>query len=816
MVAGTVVVGAVVVGTVAAAGTAGANGAGTSDAIGSGEAGATVNSAQAPAPVWSRRRCRARQRALTESLSAAALAIAPLPSATPASSHHVVLSFMSTTILDQPLYAQCGDRVKGGRASVWLHDGVSPRLGSYVRRWRLRAGLTQQQAAELAGMSLAALRDLEQGRVVAPRPAALRRLGGALWFPASEFEELIRRGQSGQLPAESLWIQVLGPLRVRVRGASVEIGSTRSRLLLASLALAVNTPVSQEQLVERIWGNQPPVNATERLRVDASRLRRRLRPALTDGGVPDLAGTPAGYQLTVSANQLDLLLFGRLVDQARAARQEGDPDRARRLLAEAMTLWRGDPLTDLTELRGDPAVVELSRRWQAAVVDYAQVATALGRPDEVIPWLRRVVKADPLHEAASAALLVALATAGRADLASSLFKRLRRRLAEELGTDPGPELRQAQQTVLRRGGAVRRLPTVVARARLPNDLAEFTGRGRELEWLQERAAQSVGSGRTASTMMSIVGPGGVGKTTLAIHFAHRLLRAGHHADVLIYIDLGETPAEAALTVMLTTLGVPLHELPSDRASLVAHYRDRLAGQAALLLLDNVYDEDQVVPLLPAGPRHLVLITARRVLALDGADLLTLDAFPPADAEQLLARVAGADRVTRDRIGSRRLVARCGHLPLAVELAGRRLRARPTWRPTDLADRLDRAPDPLRELAADTDLLRAVFDRSLRTLPESERELFRSLGTLPIEETTVAAAARLAGAPPARARRWLDRLADEHLLVALPGDRYRLTGLLRVYAQTLPESAALGGGREVGELNQLRPAGPGDQPPPARG
>lgn len=633
-------------------------------------------------------------------------------------------------------------------------------------------------------MSLAALRDLEQGRVVAPRPAALRRLGEALWFPASELEELIRRGQPGELPDDELWIQILGRLTVRIRGAAVAIGSTRSRVLFGALALAANTPVDQERLVELVWGDQPPMGAVERLRMDASRLRRRLRPVVVGGAIPDLVGTPAGYQLTVAANQLDLLLFRRLAEQARWARREGDLNRACRLLAEAMTLWQGEPLADLTALRGDPVVVSLTREWQTTVVEYAQNATVLGRHQEVIPLLRRVVEADPLHEAASTELLLALTAAGRPDLASSLFEQLRRRLAEELGTDPGPELLKAQEVVRRQRGQLRPLAALAARGRLPRDLAEFTGRQAELTRLHQRVAGATEAQRTAPVVMSIVGPAGVGKTSLALHFAHQLLRSGHYPDGQFYLDLGQTAPEAALAVLLTALGVAAHEVPTDRSALAARYRDRLAGHRAMLVLDNAASEEQIAPLLPTGSGHLVLITARRALALDGADLIVLGALPPVDAERLLARVVGDDRVDRDPAGSRRLVDRCGGLPLAVSLAARRLRARPRWRPADLADRLDRAPDPLRELAADSNLLRAVLDRSLDALPEPERELFRSLGSLPDDEITVGRVARLVGEPPATARRRLDRLTDEQLLVALSADRYRLSVLMRDYARTL--------------------------------
>lgn len=709
-------------------------------------------------------------------------------------------------------------------------------LGSSVRDLRQQAGLTQQQAADLAGMSVGALRDLEQGRVSAPRAATLRRLAEALRLPVRATEELLRWAQPGQAPDRGLWLQLLGPLAVQVDGAVVAIGSARQRLLLGVLGLSPNTPVSQDALVETVWQGQPPENAAELLRMDVSRLRRRLRRRAEPDGPPVLAATAGGYQLTVSENQLDLLMFGGLADRARQAGGDGDPDRVCRLFDEAMSLWRGEPVADLASLRTHPAVAALSQRWRRAVVEYAETATAVGRHDQVLPLLWRVVEADPLHEAAHARLIAALAAAGQHAEASAVFEAVRHRLADQLGTDPGPELQSAHELAHRGatsgasgggtggglsgggtgsglsgggaggssgdevagppGGGVGGDGTggpepapVSAYRQLPPDLTEFTGRAAELQALHERLPSATSAG-TAVVISSVEGMAGVGKTRLALHLAHQLLAAGRGTEIQLYVDLrghaDAPPADPAgvLASFLLLLGTPGDQIPADVSGRAALYRDRLFGRQALVLLDNAASEEQVRPLLPAGPTNLVLVTSRRSLALDGAQVLPLDVFPPEDARDLLALIAGPERVAQDPAAAERVAQLCGRLPLAVSLAARRLRARAGWRLADLADRLADAGDRLSELAAGSRQVQAVFELSYQALPDDARRMFRLLGLHPGQDFTDESAAALAGVTPVAARRLLDRLVDEHLATMVTGERYRLHDLLREYAGEL--------------------------------
>lgn len=674
-------------------------------------------------------------------------------------------------------------------AALW-HE----RLDRVIRDSRGRAGLTQRQLADLAGISVASLRDLEQGRVSSPSFTTVRRLASALQLSANETENLVRIGASGRVPAEHVWVRVLGPLAIRVGSVDVDPGSNRQRVLLGLLALSANTPVSRDVLIEAAWGERPPPTALDLLQAAISRVRRRLRPPESGGDEPGLVtATHGGYQLTVTEDQLDLLAFNSRVAQARNARQEAALSRACDLYAQAASLWRDDPLADLIALQDHPAVVALVAEYQSAVLEYAEAAAELGRHEEVVSLLRGITTADPLNERAHAALMVALAGSGLQAEALALFDEINRSLSEELGADPGPELRSAQQRVLRQ--EVNRpepAPAVSAHHQLPPDISDFTGRAAALRELRESLPISA-DGSTALMISAIEGMGGVGKTRLALRLAHQLRAAGRYSDEQLYVDLRghseQPPADPAdvLASFLLLLGVPGEQIPPNQDGRSALYRDRLHGKNALVLLDNAASEAQVLPLLPAGATNLVLITTRRSLALDGAHVLELDVFTEDEAEELLAQIAGRSRVAADPAAAHRVVELCGRLPLAVTLAARRLQSRPSWGMADLVNRLTDAEGRLGELAAGTRRLRAVFDFSYQALDADKQRMFRLLGLVPGDDFSVQSIAPLVDLPAADARQVLDRLVDEHLVSAVEGSRYRLHDLLRDYTRTLATS-----------------------------
>ncbi len=681
--------------------------------------------------------------------------------------------------------------------SEWLSpkndgpDAVGGRLGERVQFFRRRAGFNQRTAADLAGLSIGGLRDIEQGRVLHPRAATLRKLGNVLGLSRTEFDDLVRQASDEYQPDSGLRVEILGPLRVSVYGTIVDPGSETQSILLGLLAVAPNRPVTRDRLIQALRDAEPAYGTVELLQSRMSRIRRRLAPNPAEADVPHpVLAARSGYQLVVAEDQHDLLVFRRLVARARQARREEDSTEACRLFANAVALWRGTPLEGLAALQAHPMVVTIINEYRAVVLEYAAAAAAVGRYKDVLPRLQRAAEADPLHEAVHAELMIALAGSGQQAAALEVFRTLRRRLVSELGADPGPELAAAHQRVLRQElGGPESVP-ISAAHQLPTDIADFCGRKAELQRLLDGFTPATID--TAPRIWLIEGMAGVGKTRLALRAAHKLLGDGHCSDCQLYVDLGghadRPPADpsAVLASFLRLLGVPSGQIPPDLHGRAAQYRDRLYDKNALIVLDNAGTEDQIVPLLPAGPRNVVIVTSRRALAVDGATTLPLQVFSPAEAQELLERMVGVKRVAAEPNNARAVAELCGRHPLALVLTARRLQSRPGCALGDVAARLECSVDRINELATGSRRLRTVFDHSYNALSPDERQLFELLGTCPGDELTADSVALITRHTPMDTRRLLDRLVDENLLTAATLTRYRLHPLLADYARLLIE------------------------------
>ncbi|MBB4928127.1 tetratricopeptide repeat protein [Kitasatospora kifunensis] len=380
------------------------------------------------------------------------------------------------------------------------------------------------------------------------------------------------------------------------------------------------------------------------------------------------------------------------------------------------------------------------------------------------------------------------------------FKTERRRLdldlvvaiVQALGVDNTGTARWRDACVKAHGLAKQGGPVGVF-GQLPADLATFTGRADELAWLIEAATRRGESGGTNTAVISAIeGMGGVGKTQLAIHAAHRLVRDGHFTDTQLYVnlrgfdpDLPPADPSAVLEAFLRQLGVAAQQIPAGRDERAAMYRDRLRERSALVLLDNAADEEQVRDLIPPGPSCMVLITSRRSLAgLDGVTPHLLGTFTDAESLDLLARITGRDRVAAEPEAASRIVQSCGRLPLALALAAARLRSRPSWTLTELANRLEAGR--LDGIRAGGRSLRPVLELSYRALPVPAQQMFRLLGLHPGPDFTAAAAAALTGVAAHEASGTLEMLQDEHLLQQHRSGRYELHDLLRAYALELTD------------------------------
>uniref|UniRef100_A0AAU1LUD1 Winged helix-turn-helix domain-containing protein n=1 Tax=Streptomyces sp. NBC_00148 TaxID=2903626 RepID=A0AAU1LUD1_9ACTN len=583
---------------------------------------------------------------------------------------------------------------------------------------------------------------------------------------------------------------VLGPVEVRESGVSVRLSGMRRRRLLALLLLNARHAVSMDFLVDELW-QDPPASA----RHQVHNAIRDLRAALAGPAGAGLITVDVGYRLDVPAGAVDAHRFTDGVRAARAARREGRDAEAMRLLQAAVDLWRGDAFDGIDCPSVTAAAAGLDEQRLSAVEELMELRLAAGETGSLVAELSALTARYPLRDALRGSLMLALYRGGRQADALAVYGEGRRLLADELGLEPGPRLRRLQAEILADAPRVQRRTPAPARpapatARpvqdnyLPRDLPDFTGRTTELALLD----RAVGD-RTAGSPRTVVidGMGGIGKTALAVHFAHH--RTPDHPDGQYYVDLhGFSPARAplapeeALGVLLRSDGAAPDALPAGLAELSAIWRSRLAGRRALLVLDNAADAAQVAPLLPGTGDTLALITTRRKLtATDGALSLPLGALGTADAETLFRRIAG-DACTGASLT--RTVALCGHHPLALRIAATRLRDRPSWTVPDVTARLCTSAGRTAFLrTADRDLM-SVLALSYEQLPYEAQEFIRTLALHPAAVHDIPQACAATGLAPSAVECLFDTLLDHNLADEPSPAHLAIPPLLRDCAHTL--------------------------------
>lgn len=592
---------------------------------------------------------------------------------------------------------------------------------------------------------------------------------------------------------------VLGSLYVKTGSSDTPqtISAPRLRTLLAVLLWRANHPVPVDELADLVWDGAPPAGAGEAVRALVMRLRRRL-----DGPAAARIVTRApGYAIELSGDEWDAGRFEALTGRADQAVRTGRWAEAAQVAQAALGLWRGAPLSDVPSerLRGQwvPVLEQLHLR---ALACHIEADLHEGRHEQLIPQLRELTARHPLWESVHGQLMVALARSGRRGEALAVYHEVRSVLADELGIDPGPELRRLQEAV--RAGeteatAAPAIPEASVRPapglrQLPASVRSFVGRQSEVDRLDALVRQALDPGGTAGTVVisAIDGMAGVGKTALAVHAAHRL--AGEFPDGQLFIDMhGYTqgheprPASEGLEVFLRALDVQPQRIPPGPEERAAMFRHRLAGTRTLIVLDNVADEAQVQPLLPGSPGCVVLVTSRRRLrALDEAYLLSLDVLPPADALELFRTVAGADRVPRGDAAAAEIVELCGRLPLAVRIAAALLRHRPAWTLDHLAALLRAEQTRIGTLSDRRRDLSTIFGLSYRSLTDAEQLTFRYLGLIPGPDFDRFAVAALTGTDVSDASARLENLVDHNMVLpGVPG-RYRLHDLIRLHTRDL--------------------------------
>jgi DNA-binding SARP family transcriptional activator/tetratricopeptide (TPR) repeat protein len=572
---------------------------------------------------------------------------------------------------------------------------------------------------------------------------------------------------------------LLGPLEVFRDGSRVAINGPKLRVLLATLLLRANATVSMDQLGERMWGENPPSTARKSVQLYVMRLRR----ILGDDGL--IETRPDGYSMKIPPGQIDLLNFRRLTEQAR---DTGDLLDELNLLNEALACWRGPALSDVpSESLQRETVAELAEDRLRTAERRIQVLLDLDRHREVISDLVQHTKDHPWHEQFWIQLIQALHRSDRLAEALDTYRTVHRKFRDELGIDPGPQLQQLHRMILAdhpdTGIPPESEPSGAPIGQLPADIQNFVGRA-------DLISQLTG---TRGRVTVISGPPGVGKTSFALHVAHRL--KPEFPDGQLYADLQGYAADpplspaAVLTRFLKALGVARDRVPGELESQAALYRSMLAGRRMLLLLDNAVNADQVRPLLPGDPSCHVLITSRgdlRGLAVNpGAEQLPLGELTEEESVAILAGLIGTDRASAEPDGLVELAWACGRLPLALRIAGANLAAD---QHRSIAGYLAemRQSGRLAELAIEGDepsAVRVAFDHSYLRLRDSDREVFQILGQAPGPDISASAAAALAGIPSSEARRALDRLTAAALLQRCSRGRYRFHDLIREYAVT---------------------------------
>ena len=650
-----------------------------------------------------------------------------------------------------------------------------------------------------------------------------------------------------------LRVGVLGPVLAWLDGRELDLGPPRQRAVLAVLAVRAGRSVSRGELIDAVWGDAPPASAENAVHSYVSGLRRALEPSRAPRAAGSVLATAGpGYLLRVEPAGLDADVFGQRLAEARRLRAAAEPAGSAEAYAGALGLWRGTTLSGIPGPFAETQRVRLEEARLAAAEEHAEVRLELGQHGELAGELAALVREHPLRERLRGLLMLALYRCGRQADALACFRQARSALTGELGVEPGPGLQRLHQQILAADPALTR-PAVVAGARrprrdteawagppgvetaagtgapgagagaadtapapqtaepgaaagweraapparagpaqLPHDVRAFTGRERELADLHALVPETGDPGGRPVVITTIEGTAGVGKTALAIRFAHQV--AGSFPDGQLWLNLrGFAPDQVplapgdALGHLLHSLGMSAEQIPPGTDEKAARYRELLVARRVLIVLDNAVSTAQVRPLLPGQGPSLVLVTSRKQLTglvtEDGARRIELGLLTPRAAIALLAAAVGAGRVAAEPESAADLARLCGHLPLALRIAAQRIAGRPHLRLADLAGQLAAERDRLDALAddAETPAVRAAFSWSYHALPADAARLFRLLGLHPGPDISLPATTVLTRATAAQARRLLDTLARAHLLQETRPGRYQLHDLLRVYA-----------------------------------
>ncbi|GAA3823124.1 transcriptional regulator AfsR [Streptomyces phyllanthi] len=585
-------------------------------------------------------------------------------------------------------------------------------------------------------------------------------------------------------------------------GEPLSTGSPQQRALLAALLLREGRTATAGELIDALWGDEPPSQALAAVRTYASRLRKALSPGV-------LVSESGGYAIRLSEahSVLDLSTARELAAEAEKAKATGDLRHARALLNRALSLWDGEPLTGVPGPYAEKQRIRLEE-WRLQLLESRlDMDLEQGNHSEAVSELTALTAAHPLRERLRELLMLALYRCGRQAEALAVYADIRRLLADELGVDPRPGLSALQQRILEADpGLVEPSAPVAEPAavpvlprQLPATVPDFTGRASFVKDLTDVLSSASGAEGSVMAVSAIGGIAGVGKTALAVHVAQ--LAQGAYPDGQLYVNLqrvGARPAdpETVLGAFLRALGTVGAAIPDSLEERAALYRSLLHGRRVLVLLDNARDAAQVRPLLPGTAGCAALVTSRaRMVDLAGAHLVDLDVMSPAEALELFTKIAGEERVAAEREAALDVVAACGFLPLAIRIVASRLVARRTWTVSVLAAKLDDERRRLDELRAGDMVVKAALDVTYGQLKPAQARAFRLLGLAPGPDISLEAASAVIDSPVDEAEDLLESLVDMSLLEEAEPGRYRFHELVRLYARACAERDAPASERE---------------------
>ncbi|MQY02136.1 AfsR/SARP family transcriptional regulator [Actinomadura macrotermitis] len=573
-----------------------------------------------------------------------------------------------------------------------------------------------------------------------------------------------------------MYVSLLGEVEAQVAGGPLPLGGPHRVSLLALLALRAGSVVPVSELIDALWDGAPPRSALANVHGHVSALRNAMRAAGSPVA-PDrvLVTRPPGYLLDPAHCRTDLGLFEELREQAWSVR--ADPAASAGLYAKALACWRGPALLDVGSAFLRRHAEHLEHRRLQTVCDMAEAQLELGLHDTVALGLRPLVDAHPYDERLRGVLMLALYRGSRQAEALTVYREGRRALVQDLGLEPGPELRRLEAAILtqqsERPAAV---PPVLATLRprqLPPAPPLLIGRSAQIDALHTALAAAC---PTSLPVLAVTGPVGSGKTALALHLAHRLQES--HPDGQLYADLTEEPGRI-LARFLGTLGVPPDSVPGPLPDRAALFRTLTADRRLLILLDDAADEAQVRPLLPGGPTCSVVVTARRPLtALDTTAMIRLAPLPDDEAAALFTALTGT-------APGPAVLGLCDGLPAAIRAAAALLQSRPHWTPADLAAWLGDDHRRLGLLTTGDRSLQDSYARITSALPAPARQALSVLAEGPATPAQLSGALSL---PQSHAEELLEHLVDHHLATPRrsgPTWTYALPALLRLHLTRIP-------------------------------